>query len=516
MAAAKTVHGLPQSHNSMPPRHGVVTLFGYGIQVRVDRGHLLFEDGIGPDRQRYRLPRVRHGLERLTVIGSDGMISLAALRWMADMDVAFTLLERDGTVLATTGPVGPSDARLRRAQALAVHSGSAVHIARELIDRKIAGQERVARYTLLTTQTADTIAHHRAQLVAADSLDRIREIESHAAVAYWSAWRALPMNFPRKDEQRIPDHWRTFGTRASPLTRSPRLAVNPPNAVLNYLYAVLESECRLALAALGLDPGMGVLHVDIPARDSLALDLMEAVRPEVDDFLLKWVTREMLKREWFFEQRDGNCRLMAELAVKLSETAPTWGRAVAPIAEWVAQTFWTRNHQPPRGERTLPTPLTQRRRSEGRGREFFPDTKPAPYPRKICPGCGASTHGGRHCPRCGREISREELIESAKIGRVVAQRPKSQRKRAKTQQRHRAAQKAWSASPKAAWLSEDTYLAEIQPRLAGVTIFALASTLEVSEPYAADIRAGRRRPHPRHWEALAELVGLTETVPNDR
>src|SRR5271169_3935248 len=284
MAATQTVSQLSQSHNSLVPRHGVVTLVGYGIQVRVDRGHLLLEDGIGPDRQQYRLPRVRHGLERLTVIGSDGVISLAALRWMADMDVAFTLLERDGTVLTTTGPVRSSDARLRRAQALAIRSGVALRIARELINRKISGQERVARYTLLTTQTADTIAYHRAQLVTADSPDRIREIESHAAVAYWSAWRPLPLNFPRKDEQRVPAHWRTFGTRASPLTGSPRLAVNPPNAILNYLYAVLESECRLALAAVGLAPGMGMLHVDLPARDSLALDLIEAVRPDVDDF----------------------------------------------------------------------------------------------------------------------------------------------------------------------------------------------------------------------------------------
>ncbi len=50
MAATKTVYQLPQSHNSLTPRHGVVTLSGYGIQVRVDRGHLLLEDGIGPDR----------------------------------------------------------------------------------------------------------------------------------------------------------------------------------------------------------------------------------------------------------------------------------------------------------------------------------------------------------------------------------------------------------------------------------------------------------------------------------
>ena len=116
----------------------------------------------------------------------------------------------------------------------------------------------------------------------------------------------------------------------SETTGSPRLAVNPPNAMLNYLYAVLESESRLAAAALGLDPGIGVLHVDTPARDSLACDLMEVVRPQVDAFLLDWITRETLKREWFLEQGDGNCRLMAQLAIKLSETAPTWGRAIGP------------------------------------------------------------------------------------------------------------------------------------------------------------------------------------------
>ena len=136
------------------------------------------------------------------------------------------------------------------------------------------------------------------------------------------------------------DHWRTFGRHKSPLTGSPRLATNPPNAILNYLYALLESESRLAAAALGLDPGLGVLHLDTPARDSLACDLMEAVRPQVDGYVLDWITRQPLRRMWFFEQRDGNCRLMRSFAVRLSETAPTWARAVAPVAEWVARALW--------------------------------------------------------------------------------------------------------------------------------------------------------------------------------
>src|SRR5213593_4725370 len=213
MAASAKLPQPQQSHNSLKPRHGVVTLCGYGIQVRVDRGHLLVDDGIGADRRQARFPRVGHGLRRLVVIGADGMVSLAALRWLADQDASFVMLERDGKVLATTGPVRPSDARLRRAQALASQSGAALHIARELIDKKIAGQERVARHKLLATQTADTISRYRAELAKAHSPEAIRQVESQAAAAYWAAWRTLPITFPRKDEPRTPTHWRVFGTR---------------------------------------------------------------------------------------------------------------------------------------------------------------------------------------------------------------------------------------------------------------------------------------------------------------
>jgi CRISPR-associated endonuclease Cas1 len=272
MAATKNVSQLSQSHNSLTPLHGVVTLFGYGIKVRVDGGHLLLTDRLGADCRQFRLPRVGHGLKRLIIIGSDGFVSLSAFRWLADQQVSFLMLERDGTLLATTGPVRPSDVRLRRAQALAVQSGVAIEIARELINHKLIGQERVARHKLLVPEIADQISKCRSELAAADTTKQLRLIESHAASSYWSAWHSLPINFPRKDAVRLPDHWRVFGTRDSPLTGSPRLAVNPPNATLNYLYAVLESESRLAATALGLDPGFGVLHADSPARDNLAFD----------------------------------------------------------------------------------------------------------------------------------------------------------------------------------------------------------------------------------------------------
>lgn len=382
MGATENVRHLSQSDNSstqaIVPRHGVVTLFGYGIQVRVDRGHLVLECGIGPDRRRARLPRVGHGLSRLVVVGSDGMISLAAIRWLSSQKVSFAMLERQGSVLATTGPVRPSDVRLRRAQALAHVSGAALRITRELIRQKLRGQELVARNKLLDSATADSIATFSADLPTAKDISSIRLIEGQAASAYWRAWHMLPLEFPKKDLSRTPVHWRTYGTRMSPLTGSPRLAVTPGCAITNYAYALLESEASLAARALGLDAAMGIFHVDQPNRDSLASDLMEPVRPQVDAYVLDWITTQSLKREWFYELPNGNARLMTSLTEKLSETAPTWGRAVAPVAEWVAQALWNSAGKPASKAATMPTPLTQRHRTEGRGRTFHILTNPAP------------------------------------------------------------------------------------------------------------------------------------------
>jgi hypothetical protein len=390
---------------------------------------------------------------------------------------------------------------------MAIHSGVALIVARELINKKLAGQERVARYTLLATQTADVIFRYRAELDSADSPERIRIIESQAAAAYWAAWKMLPINFPKKDEQLVPAHWRTFGTRVSPLTGSPRRAANPSGAILNYLYAVLESECRLAITALGMDPGLGMLHVDLPARDSLACDLMEAIRPEIDDFFLRWVTRETLKREWFLEQRDGNARLMASLAIKLSETAATWGRAVAPVAEWVAATLWSGRQKPARGT-SWPTRLTQRHKREAKGSSPMPFPISPPRRENICRGCGKTIQQrSTNCAQCQIDSATERLVDAARIGRVAARRPEARAKHVASRRRHARACSEWDASKQPAWLTSEAFSQQIQPLLADVPTSMIRSRIGVSRWYAGQIRRGYR-PHPRHWEALAKLVSF--------
>lgn len=389
-------------------RSGVLVVSGYGLRVEVKRGHLSVEDGVGGQRRQARFSRVTPGLRRLVVLGHSGLVTLDALRWLHDIGAAFVQIDADGRVIVASGPAGLDDGRLRRAQALAAQNGVALEVGRYLVVQKLNGQARV----LERLQDGNAAHELRAMARAVEcprTLEPIRQLEAQAAVVYWDAWERIPVKFARRDERRVPEHWRTFGPRHSPLTGSPRKAANPANAVLNYLYAVLEAEARIAALAVGLDPGIGILHADQRSRDSLACDLMEAARPQVDAFLLDLLETRTFRRSDFFETREGVCRVMPPLTHLLAETAPWWARAVAPVAEHVARILFTSGPSPRRARgrsgrrrsvlptRGLPTPLTESNRSAGR----------APYRRRPSPsGVVHRPVLPRTCRGCGVTLNR--------------------------------------------------------------------------------------------------------------
>jgi len=504
MAASDTVPQFLKSHKSVISKTGVLTIHGFGVRVRMQSGHLQIEDDIADERRTVRLPRVGHGLRRLVCISEGGFFTLDALKWLADQRASLIMLDRSGKVSLVTGPTASSDARLRRAQASAQQSGVAVEIMRELMRAKLDGQQQLVRSKLVNTTAADIIAKLQESLSTAQSLDEVARLEAHAASAYWFSWNELPINFPRQDITRVPEHWRTFGTRKSGITGSPRLATNPPNAILNYCYALLESETRLAASAVGLDPGMGLLHVDTPARDSLACDIMEAVRPSVDAWLLDWIMREPFRRSDFFEEPNGNCRLLRPIAAKLSETTSVWGKLVAPWAELVAHKLWTRT----RSEKcSTPTRLTQQHRREAKGASL-PVVK-APKPERVCRGCGKTVRTGRiECGKCAIKGATKRLVEAARVGRIAGHTPEAIAKEGRSQRQHARARSLWAASSQPSWLTSEIYSGRIQPRLVDVSASVIASRIGVSRWYAGKIRKGYR-PHPRHWQVLAQLVGIS-------
>jgi len=235
---------------------------------------------------------------------------------------------------------------------------------------------------------------------------------------------------------------------------------------------------------------------------------MEPVRPTIDAYVFDWLNRGPLRKEWFFEQANGNCRLMGPFAAQLSETAAAWRKAVAPYAEEAAKIFWQGRSK--RSKFTLlPTRLTQARRSEAKAGNVV-TTKPCISPPKArCPLCGSGvTTGSVYCAKCVPDVNRENLLRQAKLGQIATHSAIAEARRSATHAKHVEALRKWNPSDLPGWLDEDTYRREVLRRLAKFTVKSIRVKLAVSHPYATLIKRGVSIPHPRHWLALAELTGI--------
>jgi CRISPR/Cas system-associated endonuclease Cas1 len=107
--------------------------------------------------------------------------------------------------------------------------------------------------------------------------------------------------------------------------------------MLNYAYGVLAGMCVRSLAAIGLDPCVGFLHGDEPGRYSLAYDLLELLRAEIDHAMLPWIASRTWSRADFPVTRSGIVRVQATLVRVLAQRAVA---AVPPTkvqgaAEWL-------------------------------------------------------------------------------------------------------------------------------------------------------------------------------------
>jgi CRISP-associated protein Cas1 len=130
----------------------------------------------------------------------------------------------------------------------------------------------------------------------------------------------------------IPEDWHRVGQRQSLNgTRTKgrnRHASHPVNAMLNYAYAILESQVRMQIVAEGLDPTIGYLHTSTPERQALVLDLMEPQRPIVDGKVLEIVQAHVFHPADFTIRCDGVCRLNPVLARSLVQLISIGCRAL--------------------------------------------------------------------------------------------------------------------------------------------------------------------------------------------
>ena len=129
------------------------------------------------------------------------------------------------------------------------------------------------------------------QIIEETSLDSLRGLEGAGATLYFSVF-----------DQLILGEKPLFSFQS----RNRRPPLDPVNAMLSFAYSLLTHDCASALESVGLDAYVGFLHRDRPGRTSLALDLMEELRPcMADRFVLTLINNRVVGKSEFEFRENG-------------------------------------------------------------------------------------------------------------------------------------------------------------------------------------------------------------------
>lgn len=220
----------------------------------------------------------------------------------AERQVGLSFLTEHGHFLARVEGETKGNVRLRRQQyRLADSDAASAELARGFLFGKIANARQVLlRGSRERTDPIQSGALDRAsayladqikQLAKTDGLASLRGVEGDSARTYFQAFPHLILSDST-----------TFEFKQ----RSRRPPLDPVNALLSFLYTLLTHDVRGALESVGLDSFVGFLHRDRPGRASLALDLMEELRPFFADRLaLSLINRKQIREEHFRKTETG-------------------------------------------------------------------------------------------------------------------------------------------------------------------------------------------------------------------
>ena len=148
-----------------------------------------------------------------------------------------------------------------------------------------------------------------------NSLSELLGLEANAAAAYFRAWRGIPIRCRGTGRRPIPEAWQEIGQRMSlKQLAGNHNAMHPVNAMLNYAYAVLQSQLQIQAISEKYDPTIGIIHEGRNGSSAFIFDIMEPHRPLVDRKILDFTKGHVFDPADFVIRSDGVCRLNPEMA----------------------------------------------------------------------------------------------------------------------------------------------------------------------------------------------------------
>jgi CRISPR-associated protein Cas1 len=312
------------------PHSTMHVLAGFGCSLNVEHGVLVaFDTGVVR-----KFEPTGHRLSAIVFGSFGGVISTAAIQWCAVRGITIIVLDYHGGMVSVTAPITPANIANRRAQ----FAADPLVIAKAILRQKLAGAIHISK------QSEFAFGLACAQISTARNVETLLQIEGTAALDYWGQWQLALRHHARG----WPQSWSEFHNRGSVISGSSQHATHPVNAILNYAYSVAAGLCVRSLIAAGFDPCAGYLHVDRHGRYSLAYDLLELLRPEIDHAILPWIASHSWRRADFPVTTSGIVRVHPNLArVVMQRTAAAVPPArVDKAADWLRDRICTgRSHR---------------------------------------------------------------------------------------------------------------------------------------------------------------------------
>jgi CRISPR-associated protein Cas1 len=309
-------------HNSPKP----LVLTGHGMRLRINGGALEVQNGFThyPQKpEKWRFFRGDANLpSRIIVLDGGGAVTLDVFGWLSEQNIPLIQVDFRGRVVAAIGSncLGADPGLLHLQVAAAKCPTKSLTIAAWLIKEKLLASRAVlARVAPVSRAREVAIARLEAEIERlgqpwAGTKDALLGIEGKCAEVYFSAWRETALKWVGTGRRPIPDRWRVIGPRGSRRDRGNKGATHPFQAMLNYGYAVLESQLRIETARVGLDAATSFLHQQHPDRAALILDLVEPLRPVIDEKVIRFATRQTFSAADFTLSSEGTCRLHPQLS----------------------------------------------------------------------------------------------------------------------------------------------------------------------------------------------------------
>jgi CRISP-associated protein Cas1 len=306
-------------------------LSGHGIRLRVDHGTLLIRNGFTHYPQKADEIRLFPGdanlPDRMIILDGKGGISFDALNWMSDQEIILVQLNWKGEINNHGGKLGfCADPKLVEGQRATKIGNKAPRIASWLIGEKIAACISVLENQFPEGEIRNSaISRHKRRLAEIKerrnsiSISQLLGIEGDCAQSYFQSWRGLPIKWAGRNKRAIPPNWSEIAPRTKTWRRGPKFAQHPVNAMLNYGYGMLIHQVQIQTVAVGLDPSIGIVHGNKTNSIPLVYDLMEPLRPVVDQEILKFALSHTFMPGDFVINRTGNCRLNPQMAKVVAE-----------------------------------------------------------------------------------------------------------------------------------------------------------------------------------------------------